>query len=45
METSRKSKNSKEIRANFLLLITALIWGGGFVAQPLGIQELGTIHI
>lgn len=41
METSRKSKNSKEIRANFLLLITALIWGGGFVAQRLGIQELG----
>jgi drug/metabolite transporter (DMT)-like permease len=41
METSRKSKNSKEIRANFLLLITALIWGGGFVAQRLGLQELG----
>lgn len=41
MEKSNKSKNSKEFRANFLLLITAVIWGGGFVAQRLGMQELG----
>ncbi len=41
MEKSSQAKNSKEIRANFLLLITAVIWGGGFVAQRLGMQELG----
>jgi drug/metabolite transporter (DMT)-like permease len=41
METSYKTKNSKEIRSNFLLLITAVIWGGGIVAQRLGMQELG----
>ncbi len=41
METTNKTKNSKEIRANFLLLITALIWGGGLVAQRLGMRELG----
>ena len=41
MEKSNKSKSSKEFRANFLLLITAVIWGGGFVAQRLGMQELG----
>jgi len=41
METINKTKNSKEIQANFLLLITALIWGGGLVAQWLGMWELG----
>lgn len=41
MEKSNKSKSSREFRANFLLLITAVIWGGGFVAQRLGMQELG----
>ena len=41
MEKSNKSKSSKEFRANSLLLITAVIWGGGFVAQRLGMQELG----
>jgi drug/metabolite transporter (DMT)-like permease len=28
-------------RANLLLLLTAVIWGGGFVAQRLGMQHLG----
>jgi len=32
---------STKTRANMLLLITAVIWGGGFVAQRLGMQELG----
>ncbi len=32
---------STKTRANLLLLITAVIWGGGFVAQRLGMQELG----
>jgi drug/metabolite transporter (DMT)-like permease len=41
MEKSNQSKSSKGFRANFLLLITAVIWGGGFVAQRLGMQELG----
>ena len=41
MEKPYQAKNSKEFRANFLLLITAIIWGGGFVAQRLGMQELG----
>ncbi len=41
MEKPYQAKNSKEFRANFLLLITAVIWGGGFVAQRLGMQELG----
>ena len=41
MEKIYQAKNSKEIRANFLLLITAVIWDGGFVAQRLGMQELG----
>ena len=30
------------IRANFLLLLAAMIWGGGFVAQQVGIGTLGT---
>lgn len=40
METINKTNYSKEIRANFLLLITALIWGGGLEAQRLGMREL-----
>lgn len=31
----------KSIQANILLLITAVIWGGGFVAQRLGMEQLG----
>lgn len=31
---------SKSIQANFLLLLTAVIWGGGFVAQRLGMQHI-----
>ena len=29
------------MQANYLLLLTALIWGGGFVAQRLGMQYIG----
>ncbi len=32
---------TKSIQANILLLITAVIWGGGFVAQRLGMQQIG----
>lgn len=32
---------NKSIQANILLFATAVIWGGGFVAQRLGIQQLG----
>jgi len=32
---------SRQLRANLLLLTTALIWGSGFVAQRLGAQILG----
>ena len=31
---------SKSMQANFLLLLTAVIWGGGFVAQRLGMQYI-----
>lgn len=31
----------KLIKANLYLLLTAVIWGGGFVAQRLGMEELG----
>ncbi len=31
----------KSIQANLLLLLTAVIWGGGFVAQRLGMQQIG----
>ena len=31
----------KMIRANGLLLLTAIIWGGGFVAQRLGMRDIG----
>ena len=30
----------KSMQANYLLLLTAVIWGGGFVAQRLGMQHL-----
>ena len=32
---------NKSIQANLILLLTAVIWGGGFVAQRLGMQEMG----
>jgi len=31
----------KSVRANLILLVTAVIWGGGFVAQRLGMQQMG----
>jgi drug/metabolite transporter (DMT)-like permease len=31
----------KLVRANLFLLFTAVIWGGGFVAQRMGMEELG----
>lgn len=33
--------NSKQIQSNFLLLITAAIWGFAFVAQRVGAQYMG----
>ena len=33
--------NSKSVQANLILLITAVMWGGGFVAQRLGMQQMG----
>ena len=35
-------KNTKQIRATFLLLLTAVIWGLAFVAQEVGAEYLGT---
>lgn len=35
------TRTGKSIQANILLFLTAVIWGGGFVAQRLGIQQLG----
>lgn len=32
---------TKSVQANLILLITAVIWGGGFVAQRLGMQQMG----
>lgn len=32
---------NRSIQANILLFATAVIWGGGFVAQRLGIRQLG----
>lgn len=32
---------NRMFQANFLLFITAVIWGGGFVAQRLGMQQVG----
>ena len=37
-----KMKNSKQIRATFLLMLTAVIWGLAFVAQEVGAAFLGT---
>ena len=31
---------TKEMRANILLFITALVWGFGFVAQKFGANEM-----
>ena len=31
---------SKTLRANAILFLTAMIWGGGFVAQRLGMEEM-----
>ena len=33
--------NSKTTQANLLLFLTAILWGGGFVAQRLGMQQIG----
>lgn len=33
---------TKELRANILLLITAAIWGFAFVAQRVGVENIGT---
>ena len=35
-------KTSKQLRATFLLLLTAIIWGLAFVAQEVGAEYLGT---
>ena len=35
-------KNTKQLRATFLLLLTAVIWGLAFVAQEVGAEYLGT---
>ncbi len=32
---------TKTVQSNLILLITAVIWGGGFVAQRLGMQQMG----
>jgi drug/metabolite transporter (DMT)-like permease len=32
---------TRAIHANLILLLTAVIWGGGFVAQRLGMQQMG----
>lgn len=32
---------TKPVQANLILLLTAVIWGGGFVAQRLGMQQMG----
>lgn len=33
--------NKKSIQSNLILLLVAVIWGGGFVAQSLGMQQMG----
>lgn len=33
--------NTKLLRANAMLLLTAVIWGGGFVAQRVGMRSMG----
>ncbi len=32
---------TKSIQSNLILLLVAVIWGGGFVAQSLGMQQMG----
>ena len=34
-------KNYKTVRSNFLLMLTALIWGAAFVAQSVGMEYVG----
>ncbi len=36
-----KKSNSKVYRADALLLVTAIIWGSGFVAQRMGMDHIG----
>src|SRR3546814_3888602 len=40
---SRPSRNmrSQALRADFLMLITAMIWGTAFVAQRIGMDNIG----
>ena len=33
--------DAKTLRANLILVLTAVIWGAGFVAQRLGMQDMG----
>ena len=35
--------NSRTVRANILLLLTALIWGAAFVAQRMGMDHMGPL--
>lgn len=35
--------NSRTVRANLLLLLTALIWGAAFVAQRMGMDHMGPL--
>lgn len=35
--------NNRVLRANFLLLLTALIWGAAFVAQRVGMEHMGPL--
>ena len=35
--------NNRVMRANILLLLTALIWGAAFVAQRLGMDHMGPL--
>jgi len=32
---------NKSVQANLILVVTAVIWGGGFVAQRIGMQQMG----
>ena len=34
-------KNHKKLRSNLLLILTAFIWGTGFVAQNMGMEHAG----
>ncbi|MFB1011517.1 MAG: EamA family transporter, partial [Thiopseudomonas sp.] len=35
--------SSKALHTNALLLLTAVIWGSGFVAQKLGMDAIGPL--